>query len=121
MNHRGILARKITIGVIALTAIWPSPLRAQEIEGVQPAALDQPRINVLIRIEPNGKPLMAKANGEEGFNIEAFLDTGASGILLSKQTADALGVKPAMAKTPDGKSQPVVFTDVGVGGGDTFH
>jgi hypothetical protein len=121
MSHRGIVSRKILIGVIVLTLIGLRSLRAQEIEGVQPAALDQPRINVLVRTEANGKPLMAKANGEEGFNIEAFLDTGASGLLLSKQTADALHVQAEMAIGADAKSQPIVFTDVGVAGGDKFH
>jgi hypothetical protein len=121
MNRGSVFSRKILIAAIALASIGLIPLRAQEIEGVQPAALDQPRINVLVRTEPNGKPLVAKANGDEGFNIEAFLDTGASGILLSKQTADALNVKSEMANGADGKPQPIVFTDVGVGGGDKFH
>lgn len=113
--------RKLAVAGLALGLMLARLAVAQDIEGVQPAALDQPRINVLVRTEANGKPLMAKANGEEGFNIEAFLDTGASGLLLSKQTADALHVQPETYKTPDKKTQPIVFTDVGVGGGDKFH
>src|SRR5256885_16599113 len=88
---------------------------ATEIEGVQPAALDQPRVNIHLRRDPRGSPLSAKANGESTINVQAFLDTGASGILLSKTTADALGVKPESAGKDD-----VVFHDVGVGGGDRF-
>jgi hypothetical protein len=121
MKRCGILSRKAAFGAAIVALTFLRPATAQEIEGVQPAALDQPRINVLVRTEPNGKPLMAKANGEEGFNVEAFLDTGASGLLLSKQTADALHVQPEAAKGPDGKPLPIVFTDVGVGGGDKFH
>ena len=89
---------------------------AVEIEGVQPAALDQPRVNLHLRREKNGKPLVAKKLGEETINVQAFLDTGASGIMLSTTTADALGVKRAKAGEAN-----VVFHDVGVGGSDAFH
>jgi len=85
---------------------------ASEIEGVQPAALDQPRVNIHLRRDPRGLPLSAKANGEQTINIQAFLDTGASGILLSKTTADGLGVK---------SQDHVVFHDVGIGGSDAFN
>src|SRR5688572_15828730 len=85
---------------------------AVEIEGVQPAAMDQPRVHVHLRRQPNGEPLAARAGAEKTINIQAFLDTGASGILLSRTTADALGVKTA---------KDVTFYDVGVGGQATFH
>jgi hypothetical protein len=89
---------------------------AVEIEGVQPAALDQPRVNLHLRREAKGKPLVAKKSGEETINVQAFLDTGASGVMLSTTTADALGVKRAKAGNDN-----VVFHDVGVGGTDEFH
>src|SRR3954469_1413168 len=88
---------------------------ATDIEGVQPAALDQPRVHMHLRREPKGEPLVAQALGEKTINITAFLDTGASGIMLSETTAQALGVKPALS---DGKE--IEFTDVGVGGGEKF-
>src|SRR4051812_30162924 len=70
---------------------------AVEIEGVQPAALDQPRVHLHLRREIKGKPLGAKEDGETTINVQAFLDTGASGIMLSTATSDALGVKRAVA------------------------
>src|SRR5580693_7190816 len=66
---------------------------AQEIDGVQPAAIDQPRINLLVRRQPNGPPLSANVGGDTTFNVEAFLDTGASEVLISSNTADGLGLK----------------------------
>ena len=94
-----------------------SPALAAEIEGVQPAALDQPRVNLHLRRAADGPPLAAKKLGEETINVQAFLDTGASGVMLSTTTADALGVKRATAKS----GETVVFHDVGVGGSDEFH
>lgn len=109
---------------------------AADIEGVLPASLDQPRIYVAISTEAKGKPLVAKGGGgdladllggalgskdagkepTETFAVEAFLDTGASGIMLSQSTAEALGITPA--KTRDGK--PITFYDVGVAGKEPF-
>ena len=89
---------------------------AVEIEGVQPAALDQPRVNLHLRRDANGQPLVAKKLGQETINVQAFLDTGASGIMLSTTTADALGVKRMGAGDAN-----VVFHDVGVGGTDEFN
>lgn len=88
-----------------------------EIEGVQPASLDQPRINaVLRRGGPQGQVVASELEGYEGtFNVQAFYDTGASGILLSEFSADALGVQRA---THNG--QPVKFFDVGVAGSSEF-
>src|SRR5439155_3223182 len=100
--------RRTLFFVLLLT----SRLLATEIEGVQPAALDQPRVNLHLRREADGKPLTAKGAGkdEEGaINIQAFLDTGASGVMLSPQTADALGVTREKSE----KRNPVVFHDVG--------
>ncbi len=106
---------------------------AVDIEGVLPASLDQPRIYVAISTDAKSKPLVAKGGsmedilggmlGSKGdketsdtFAVEAFLDTGASGFMLSQSTADALGVTPA--KTADGK--PITFYDVGVAGKEPF-
>lgn len=88
------------------------PAAAQEIDGVQPAAIDQPRINLVVRRTPGGKPLSTNAT----YNVEAFLDTGASGVVLSANTADQLGVvRQSMAGGQDAR-----FQDVGVGGSDQF-
>jgi hypothetical protein len=103
------MKRPLAAIVLLLAA---SAALAIEIEGIQPAALDQPRVHAHLRREGKGSPLTAKANREKSINIQAFLDTGASGILLSKTTADALGVKTA----PN-----VAFHDVGIGGSDEFR
>ena len=77
-------------------------------DGVFEAALDLPRIYFLFKREPNGPPL----EYEENFELNwAFLDTGASGILLSKETTDYLEIDIH----PEAQ-----FFDVGVGGMEAF-
>ncbi len=103
---------RLGLTVLLCLAWLAAAARAEDFDGVQPAALDQPRVNLVVRRGPRGRPLMA--DGAVG-NVEAFLDTGASGVLLSEHTAAALGVTregtgPAEAR----------FHDVGVGGGDAF-
>jgi hypothetical protein len=100
-----------------LVLILLAPLAlAEDIEGVQPAALDQPRINLVMRRQPKGPVLGGKVMGEEAFNVEAFLDTGASSIVLSSNTASQLGVKREIV----GGNSEARFEDVGVGGGSKF-
>jgi hypothetical protein len=88
-----------------------------DIEGVYNASLDQPRTYALFQRTPGTDPLAATDPlfGIETFTVEAFYDTGASGVLVSKETADAMGIRHA---TYNG--QPVEFADVGVGGADYF-
>ena len=89
-----------------------------DIEGVFNASLDQPRVYALLRESPTGDPLMGYDPlwDVETFTLEAFYDTGASGLLLSKETADALGVTREMIG-----DTPVLFEDVGVGGSSFFE
>jgi hypothetical protein len=54
--------------------------------------------------------------GGETINIQAFLDTGASGIVISRTTSNALGLR--MATSRGGKE--AAFHDVGVGGAEAF-
>lgn len=78
-------------------------------EGVYEAALDLPRIYFLIKRDINKQPL----NQKEQFEVHyAFLDTGASGILLSRETAEGLGV------SVDANAR---FVDIGVGGPEYFN
>ncbi|MEM9789920.1 MAG: hypothetical protein AAF842_05885 [Planctomycetota bacterium] len=136
---------------------WPA--HALEIDGVQPAALDQPRITVTLRASPQGEPIVAEAAagglaaqqsemlkdllsdpalqgmaGElksQGIDLEsmlaggsgggpgaftAFLDTGASGMMISGTQAAAMGLE--LATTSGGRE--VTFVDVGVGGAVNF-
>src|SRR5207244_1297938 len=111
--------RKRIPALVAIAAFWASFAYAVDIEGVQPVALDQPRVNVHLRRDLKGKALSAGAGAEATINIQAFLDTGASGVMLSGTTADALGVKRSTANQ-NGKAENVLFKDVGVGGGDSF-
>ena len=114
---------------LVLPAAWGL---ATDIEGVQIAALDQPRVTVMLRRTPGGEPLFGKADAamaqllgmdksaeSKVTSFAAYLDTGASGISISATTADAMGIK----RMPSGKlaGQKVVFYDVGVGGTDKFH
>ncbi|MEQ9461726.1 MAG: hypothetical protein RIG82_12320 [Phycisphaeraceae bacterium] len=104
-----------------LTLAVPAASQAIVIEGVQNASLDQPRINAAIRLPGSATPLTALAEdffGDifETFNIQAFYDTGASGILVSTQTADALGLPRQQFG-----GQDVIFEDVGVGGASPFN
>lgn len=93
-------------GVIAVLGLQASAL---DIEGVLPAALDQPQINAAITLPGSSTPL---ADGGTGtFNIQAFFDTGASGVLIAKETRDVIGL-PIQSD--------VFFGDVGVGGEETF-
>jgi Aspartyl protease len=84
------------------------------IDGVQAAALDQPRIYLNLRRTAEGRVL---ETSEKTSAIEAFLDTGASGVVLSSGTVENLGVKSS--KTTDGK--PISFEDIGVGGSEQFE
>lgn len=87
-------------------------LCAQEdfiLENVYEAALDLPRIYFLLKREPSGPPLMTKGQFEVNY---AFLDTGASGIVLSRETAGFMGL------TIDPGAR---FADIGVGGVEYFN
>lgn len=100
-----------------LLALLPlaRPAGALDILGVQPAALDQPRVNALLRRPgpPVSGPLTGTdVLGDQTFNISAFLDTGASGVVLSEQTADLLGVQ---------RSAGALFEDIGIAGTAQFH
>jgi autotransporter-associated beta strand protein len=110
--------------VVVFVTVFLLPLRglvalATDIQGVQPAALDQPRINAAFSLGPlsTGTLLVADlGGGQTVFNVQAFFDTGASGILLSNNTADLLGIERSTFN-----SQEVVFSDIGVAGTDDFN
>jgi len=98
-------------------------LLAISIQGVQPAALDQPRINAYVRIPGQALPMTADLGSGQGesFNIQAFYDTGASGVLLSLETTGLL-TAPGYDTVPFSYAgtDPVIFTDVGVAGSEYF-
>ena len=71
-SHKRILCAAAVSAVLASL----SPALATDYLGVMPAALDQPRINAYISLTAGGPP----QEFEETFNVQAFFDTGASGI-----------------------------------------
>ncbi len=96
----------------ALFFLPASSSLAVDIEGVQMYAMSQPQIFAMLQRTSGGTPL--QSDGEFGFR--GYYDTGASGVLLAKDTADLLGVGRA---TSNGTL--VTFADVGVGGTEMFN
>lgn len=101
---------------LAIAALASTNALATDILNVQSAALDQPRINAYIALNPGGAPQVDQLFGSGSFNIQAYYDTGASGVLLSNNTADALGIAHATYNGTD-----VIYSDVGVAGSDNFY
>src|ERR1700722_12731229 len=101
------LALRLFIAIVGAT----TTARAEDIDGVQPAAVDQPRVNLVLRRAPKGPVLSTKPNADGTFNIEAFLDPGASSVVLSPSTADQLSVSHEKHTTNETR-----FVDIGVGG-----
>ena len=89
-----------------------------DVNGVQPAALDQPQVNVLFRRSATGPALVATDpfTGDTSFDVQAFLDTGTSGFLLSAETTAGLGINQIFDN-----GVPVNFYDVGVVGTAAFN
>lgn len=100
---------------LAAMVFWAPSARAIDIPGVLFAALDQPRMTFYVAPGATSPPLAFDLDGEPYFTFQAFLDTGASGLLMSAQTADFLGVPLAFHN-----DEPVVFSDHGVGGAEEF-
>ena len=115
-------------GVVGVFFLPASAVRAIDIGGdyytVQAAAADDtPLINMSIRRPGATNPITGTVTTVEiddwgnidfvtkpSINIQAYFDTGASGILLSKETADSFGIGVT----------GTTFTDVGVGGSEQF-
>lgn len=73
----------------------------------QAVAIDQPQIYGVLQVPGQGMP-------SSDNNIKAFLDTGTSSVLVSKASFETLGYQNRLER--DAFNQPVVFSDVGVGG-----
>lgn len=89
------------------------PVSALDIEGVQNVSIDQPQVYAAVSLggSPTDPLTASDGQGTTSFTIRAFYDTGASGVLISRETALGLGIP-----LDDG----VTFEDVGVGGADAF-
>jgi hypothetical protein len=101
----------------------PSSVKATDLWGAQPAALDQPQINATFFLPGNSLPQIATVDEFDWdtftsigtgqvFTVTAYFDTGASGILLSSATAQSLNL-PTIPN--------VIYSDVGVAGSDNFQ
>ncbi|MEM6854049.1 MAG: dockerin type I domain-containing protein [Planctomycetota bacterium] len=113
MNKCPAVRQICAAGLVGMGGLFVLPSSALVIDGVQVAAIDIPRINAAITLpgDPTS-PLTAGDPPFTTFNIQAFYDTGASGVLVAKETADAIGLPLAAG---------VEFGDVGVGGIDFFN
>ena len=116
-SRRTLICASVSLCVALLCS---SPAWSVYIDGVLPVAMDQPMINCCFSLSSGGVPLFNPGGdptwGIPYFNVNAYFDTGASGILLSYETADYLSVPKSYAG-----SQLVVYEDVGVGGSDQFN
>jgi hypothetical protein len=88
--------------LVGLTA-FGTVAAAYEITGVQPYALDQPRLPGMLSPLSGGPPLSYESalTGETAYAFDWFLDTAASRIALSKSARDVLGVKATGATVED--------------------
>ncbi|HEY2586098.1 MAG TPA: hypothetical protein VGI81_10085 [Tepidisphaeraceae bacterium] len=86
------------------------------IQGVQPAAFDQPQIHAAITRPGDTQPLSADDGfGGTTFDVQAFLDTGTSGFVLSQETAQALGIASEQVNGAN-----ATYYDFGVAGAEDF-
>jgi hypothetical protein len=119
----------------ALLCSVTTPGAALDIDVVRYATTDQPRINAAFRasptddfityttlvFDPDSPDLLREITSVNVGGV--FLDTGASGNLLSATTADLMGIEP-LQYDPDGPGPlpagPVTFNDIGIGGTEQF-
>ncbi len=121
----------VTVGGIIWLAFALQSAGAIDIPDVYYAALDQPVINAYVATRAGGPPLLGydDFSGGTTFTIQPYLDTGASGILLSDDTYTQLSQplnhpsEAGLAKSryPTGTGALIVYQDVGVGGSENFN
>ena len=114
------LCRRLA-GLTCVLLLLTSSASATDVEGALAVAADQPQVTMVVRGSYSGNPFTA--DGNVGY-IQAFLDTGCSGILLSQETASVLydgttlGLPSSTYTNPSTQqTSTVTFQDVGVGGG----
>ena len=109
MRKQAILAVGLAlVFVTSFTQVCVSAERDLVLRGVHEAAIDLPRVLFLLKRQADGPAL--GSGGRLGVNY-AFLDTGGSGVLLSRETANLLGV---------GVEPNARFVDIGIGGDEYF-
>lgn len=114
---------------VALLILAPAA-SATNVYDVMPAAMDQPQVNLALWDDATDQPLtytMADSGVSSSYhNITAYFDTGASGILLSKETLSAFRTNAAnVAKlapsTYGAENTTVQYYDTGVLGTAAFN
>ncbi len=106
--HNIILA--LVLAIVVFTGSAQADPNDLNFDGVLEIALDLPRLHRLLKLDVNGLPLEYEGKFEQEY-LGVFLDTGASGILLSRETAFDLGI------TIDPEAE---YIDIGVGGIEVF-
>jgi len=102
-----LLALFVLVIGITQESLFAQDANEFHVDGTLPFG-DMPYIYVLFRRSPGGEPI---PNSEESVHY-MFFDTGASGILLSRETREALGIYAE----PNAN-----YVDVGVGGEQDFE
>jgi hypothetical protein len=124
VSRRSVKSSTFFAIAAAIAGICPVAALATDISGVLPAAADQPQIHVLLNnavsngnggYTPGSIVQVDDGFGDTVYDIQGFLDTGTSGILLSQETQQGLNVN-----LDSYKGQPVTFDDVAVGGTDQY-
>ena len=109
---RGLCVMLAPVGVCAA---WRAALGV-DIEGVLPAAIDQPQTHLLLQQNLSDMPLMGQdALGDDSYDIQSYLDTGTSTVLLSNEVWQGFGVN---ADSYDG--QQIEYDDIGIGGSTAY-
>jgi hypothetical protein len=109
MRKRVILAFGLTLIVLVhFGEVGVCSEKDLVLRGVYEAAIDLPRVLFLLKRQANGPALGPGGRFEVNY---AFLDTGGSGILLSLETANLLGI---------GVEPNARFVDIGIGGDEYF-
>ena len=112
------MARKRIPAAITAAALAASAAlaRGSVIDGVQAVAADQPQIHFYMATATSPTPLsIPDGDGGSVIDVQAYLDTGSSGVLLSQETAQAFNLNPA---TYNGTT--VTYYDTGIAGGAGF-
>lgn len=107
----------LAVGGLLLSSAAARAANALDIYGVQAAAQELPSIYGLLRRpgDISGGPLDENSNPDNAF--QAYLDTGTSGVILSQEYTQALGINPEL----DAQNNPVTFSDIAVNGSVQYN
>ena len=110
---------RAVIGSVAVVAsrLICNSASAVTIDGVLAVSQDQPQIHFYMSTLTSADPIIYDDGlGDTAYDVQAYLDTGSSGILLSQETASAFNINPTLTSA----GVPVTYYDTGVAGGAGF-